>query len=104
MASKSRTANIDVPGQPWPFCGPSCQCLANFFREEFVKHHQCLERQREFYSDVAISQAEDALTRILSRVEQLSQRDDAGEVIGQLLRQLDLVTNLSALTEPETLN
>ena len=104
MASQSRIAAVDAPGQPWPFCGPSCQCLANFFREEFIKHHQCLERQREFYSDVAIAQAEEALARVLSRVEQLSLRKDAGEVIGQLLRQLDLVTNLSALTDPETLH
>jgi hypothetical protein len=104
MASKSRIASVDVPGQPWPFCGPSCQCLANFFREEFLKHHRCLERQREFYSDVAITQAEEALARILSRVEQLSQRDDAGEVIGRLLRQLDLVTNLSAQTDPGNLH
>ena len=104
MASQSRITDVDVPGQPWPFCGPSCQCLANFFREEFIKHHRCLERQREFYSDVAITQAEEALARVLSRVEQLSLREDAGEVIGQLLRQLDLVTNLSAQTEPETLH
>ncbi len=78
--------------------------MADFFREEFLKHHRCLERQREFYSERAIAQAEDALARILATVEQLSQREDACEVVSELLRKFDLVTNLSAWTDPETLH
>jgi hypothetical protein len=78
--------------------------MADFFREEFLKHHRCLERQREFYSDHAIAQAEDAIARILAKVEQLSQREDACEVVSELLRKFDLVTNLSAWTDPETLH
>jgi hypothetical protein len=104
MASNSRIASLDVTIQSALFCGPTCQCMADFFREEFLKHHRCLERQREFYSDRAIEQAEDALVRILARVEQLSQREDACEVVSELLRKFDLVTNLSAWTDPETLH
>ena len=104
MASKSRSVNLNVTTQATPFCGPTCRCLADFFREEFVKHHRCLEQQREFYSETAIAQAEDALCRILERVEQLSQREDACEVIGQLLKKFDLITNLSAWTEPDLLH
>jgi len=78
--------------------------LAQFFREEFLKHHRCLEEQREFYSERAIAEAEDALKRILAKVEQLSQRDDACEVVSKLLRKFDMVTNLSAWTDPETLH
>jgi hypothetical protein len=84
--------------------GPSCKCLEAFFREEFAKHSQCLEEQREYYSELAIRQAEDALQRIMSQLEQLCLRDDACEVVGQLLRQLDVVTNLSAWTEVRTLH
>lgn len=88
----------------WPRVGAPCHCLSAFFREEFVKHHQCLEQQREYFSELAIGQAEDVLTRILSQIDQLSQRDDACELIEELLRQLDQVTNLSAWTDPERLH
>ena len=104
MALKSRQTFVDNPGHPRPLVGASCQCLAEFYREEFRRHHQCLERQREYYSDMAIAQAEEALTRILDRLEQLCQRDDACEVVGQLLRQFDLVTKLSVWTEPDKLH
>ena len=56
------------------------------------------------YSEGAIAQAEDALTRIMGQLEQLSQREDACEVVGQLLRKFDVVTRLSAWTEPRTLH
>jgi len=104
MTSKSRQMDVDLPSLARPLNGPVCQCLAEFFREEFLKHHHCLERQREYYSDTAISQAEDALSRAMEQIERLCQRDDACEVIGQLLRQIDAVTNLSAWTEPQTLH
>ena len=103
MAAKSRLAP-DVSSPAVPFCGPSCQCLADFFREEFIKHRVCLEEQREYFSERAIEQAQVALARILAEVERLSQREDACEVIGDLLRKFDLVTNLSAWTEPKTLH
>ena len=103
MASHSRLAPVVVT-QAVPFCGPTCQCLTDFFREEFIKHRRCLDEQREYFSDGAIEQAQVALGRILAEVERLSQREDAGEVIGELLRKFDLVTNLSAWTEPKTLH
>lgn len=99
MTSKSRLTPVDAPGPSGPLYGPPCQCLAEFFREEFRKHHQCLEQHREYYSAIAIAQAEDALGRILQRMEELCRRDDACEVVGQLLRQFDAVTKLSAFSE-----
>jgi hypothetical protein len=103
MASPIRLSSVAKrPHRLTP--GTSCHCLAEFFKQEFLKHHQCLERQREYYSDTAIAQAEDALMRIVAQVEQLCLRDDACELIGQLLRQLDVVTKLSAWTDPETLH
>ena len=104
MALKSRLTTVDVPGQPRSFSPSDCRCLADFYREEFRKHHQCLERQREYYSEIAISQAEDALGRILQQIEQLCQRQDANQLVAELLRQFDLVTKLSAWTEPKQLN
>jgi len=83
---------------------PVCSCLADFFRDELLKHHRCLEQQREYYSDIAIAQAEEALSRILGQLDQLCQRDDACEFMNRLLRQFDAVTKLSAWTEPQHLH
>jgi hypothetical protein len=104
MSLKTRSTDVDVPAHTRPLSGPICQCRVEFYREEFKKHRQCLERQREYYSEVAIAQAENALTRILQEIEQLCQRDDACEVVGQLLRQFDVVTKLSAWTEPKNVH
>lgn len=104
MAAKTRLVSVDAPPVHWPLAGAACHCLSHFFREEFVKHHQCLEQQREYYSELAITQAEDALTRILAQLDQLCQRDDACELVAELLRQIDAVTNLSAWTEPQHLH
>lgn len=104
MASKDRLTSVDPAVKARPFSGGACHCRAEFFREEFLKHHQCLEQQREYYSDMAIAEAENALSRAMEQIEGLCQREDACEVIGRLLRQIDAVTKLSAWTEPETLH
>src|SRR5512144_821824 len=104
MSWKSRQTDEDATHFTRPLCGPACECLAQFFREEFVKHHRCLEEQREYFSDVAITQAEDALSKVMSQLEQICRRDDACAVMEQLLKQLDVVTRLSAWTSPEQLH
>ena len=108
MPLKTRLTSAVFPGQLRPAYGISalapCSCLADFYREEFRKHHECLLRQREYYSELAMSQAEDALTRILSELDKLCQRDDACKVVGELLRQFDMVTKLSAWSEPTRLH
>lgn len=104
MSWKSRHADEDATCFTQPFCGPACECLAEFFREEFAKHHRCLEEQREYYSDIAISQAEDALSKVMAQLEQICLRDDACAVMEHVLKQLDVVTRLSAWTSPEQLH
>src|SRR5579862_6112198 len=102
MASRNRVSSVEVLSGVQPLCGPFCTCVTEFFRQEFVKHHECLERQREFYSECAIQEAEEALRRIMGQLDRLSQREDACELVGQLLRQLDVVTRLSEWTDPTT--
>ncbi len=70
--------------------------ITNFYREEFLKHQEMLRQQREYYSDHAITQVDAALTRTLGQLEQLCTRDNANQVMSDLLRQFDMVTNLSA--------
>jgi hypothetical protein len=75
--------------------------IIEFYREEFVKHRRCLQRQRPYYSDRAITDVEAALTRILADLEQLSARDNAPQVVSSLLKQFDVVTGLSAWSDPK---
>jgi hypothetical protein len=77
---------------------------ADFYREEFVKHQQCLEQQREFYSERAICEVEAALTRVIAQLERLSTREDFDRLASQLLRKFDLVTGLSAWSDPKNVH
>lgn len=72
-----------------------------FYREEFLKHRRCLQQQREYYSKDAVSEVEAALTRILAKLETLCLQDDADQVVSDLLRRFDVVTGLSAGTDPK---
>jgi hypothetical protein len=74
--------------------------LTEFYREEFVKHHRCLQAQREYYSSQAIESVETALVRVISQVDTLSTKADADQVVAKLLREFDLVTRLSAWSDP----
>jgi hypothetical protein len=78
--------------------------LTDFYREEFLKHRRCLEHQREYYSDSAITSVEAALTRILSQLEQLSTKKDADQVVSGLLRKFNVVTGLSSWNDPKNVH
>lgn len=71
--------------------------LANFYREEFLKHLALLRMQRTCFSETAFARAEQALDRILEQLDALCTRQNAGEVLGQLLASFDCVTGVSSL-------
>lgn len=73
--------------------------LIEFYREEFVKHHRCLQQQREYFSAGAIENVETALLRIISQVDKLSADQNANQVVAKLLREFDVVTRLSSWSE-----
>ncbi|PYR29746.1 MAG: hypothetical protein DMF92_10820 [Acidobacteria bacterium] len=75
--------------------------IIEFYREEFVKHHRCLQQQRPYYSESAITDVEAALTRILAELEQLSTQADAPQLVSSLLKKFDVVTGLSAWSDPK---
>ncbi|HEY0283993.1 MAG TPA: hypothetical protein VGC23_01290 [Vicinamibacterales bacterium] len=76
----------------------------DFYREEFLKHRRCLEQQREYYSDSAITSVEAALTRIISQLENLSTKQDADQVVSRLLRSFNVVTGLSSWSDPKNVH
>ena len=87
-----------------PQTDPTLYTLSNFYREEFLKCQRCLEQQREYYSERAISDVEKALTTVMSQIDTLCTEADANEVVSRLLRQFDVVTGLFAWTDPRQVN
>ena len=79
----------------------SAHHIIEFYREEFVKHHRCLQEQRPYYSESAITDAEAALAKIINELEQLSSQDDAPQLVSSLLKKFDVVTGLSAWSDPK---
>lgn len=87
------------PSRPTPLFSRT-----DFYREEFLKHQRCLERQREYFSEQAIAEVECALTRILSRLDQLCCCEDVDRQVSALLKKFDCVTRVSAWIDPKTLH
>lgn len=71
-----------------------------FYREEFLKVRQCLEHQREYFSEQAISHVECALSRIFAELEHLSDRQDADDIVEAWLRQFVCITRPDAWNDP----
>ena len=74
--------------------------VAEFYREEFARHRRCLQQQRPYYSESAITDVEAALTKIMGQLEQLSSQDNAPQLVSSLLKKFDVVTGLSAWSDP----
>ena len=83
-------------------CAP-VSLLSDFYRQEFLRHRECLARQREYYSERAITDADGAITLVLKQLDTICAKDDAQQVMSRLLRSFDIVTGLSAL-EPRQLH
>lgn len=77
---------------------------SDFYRNEFIRHRECLALQREYFSERAITDADAALARVLGRLEQICQKDGADQLIGKLLRQFNAVTGLSGWSDPRQLH
>ncbi|MCY4507443.1 MAG: hypothetical protein OXG35_10865 [Acidobacteria bacterium] len=78
------------------------QIRTEFYREEFLKHRDCLRRLRDAYSDCTITEMEAALCHVMARVDELCAKGggDLDRVVSGLLRSFDGVTKLSAWSDP----
>jgi hypothetical protein len=83
-----------------PATPATVSALTDFYREEFLKHHQCLQAQREYFSAQAIENAENALLKIIADLDRLSEEANAQDVVARLLKEFDVVTGLSGWSEP----
>lgn len=66
-----------------------------FYREEFLKHKQRLETQKDFYSEKTFQELDAALDKIISEMENISKLDHFSELAGHLLAKIDFITHLS---------
>jgi hypothetical protein len=82
-----------------PVGGPT-----DFFRQEFLRHRECLARQREYFSERAITDADRALARVLGELDQICAKDDGVELISELLRKFNAITGLSGWSDPSKLH
>ena len=101
-ASRNRMSRFLTDSRPQ--CDPAFYSLSNFYREEFLKCQQCLEQQREFYSEHTISEMEKALTRVMAQLDRLCAHADADKLVSHLLRQFDVVTRLSVWSDPRQIH
>ncbi|HXW05320.1 MAG TPA: hypothetical protein VD833_08815 [Vicinamibacterales bacterium] len=78
--------------------------LTDFYRTELIRHLECLAAQREYFSERAITDAERALARVLSQLDQLCAKADADQVLSGLLRKFNAVTGLSGWSDPDQMH
>lgn len=101
-APRNRLSRSIADSQPG--CDFLLHPLSDFYREEFVKCQRCLEQHREYYSERAIRDVEQALTRVMSQLDRLCIQGDADRIVSRLLQQFDVVTGLFAWTDPKHVN
>jgi hypothetical protein len=102
LTSRNRMSRFLTDSRPQ--CDPVLRALSTFYREEFIKCQRCLDQQRECYSERAILEAETALTRVMAELDQLCASENAGQIVGRLLRQFDAVTRLSVWSDPRQIH
>lgn len=76
----------------------------DFYRNEFLRHRECLALQREYFSERAITDADEALAKVMGRLEEICERDGGDQLITQILRQFNAVTGLSRWADPKQLH
>ena len=95
--ARNRTARLVSPNG---VSDAAVAFIADFYRQEFIRHRECLAAQREYFSEQAITDADRALALVLNQLDQLCTRDNCDTIIGKLLRQFNAVTGLSAWSDP----
>ncbi|MBM3777266.1 MAG: hypothetical protein FJW23_03365 [Acidimicrobiia bacterium] len=79
---------------------PSFRLLTNFYREEVIRCQQCLEEQREYYSEQTIREVERALHRVMAELDHVCSAPEAGRMVGHLLRQFTGVPGVVNWSDP----
>ena len=70
--------------------------IADFYKEEFLRHKCRLECQRPFFQEKTYEEIESVLNRILNEMDKICEVENFEELASHLLHRIDGVTNLSA--------
>jgi hypothetical protein len=74
---------------------PKRKRIADFYKEEFMRHKCRLECQRPFFQEKTYEEIESVLNRIIDEMEKICQVENFEELASHLLHRIDVVTNLS---------
>ena len=85
-----------------PSSTPPSGIPIDFYRDELIRHQCCLRRQREYYSELAYRSPSGRWRGCCRGSISCADRRTPPQVMGHLLRQFDIVTNLSAWSDPKT--
>ena len=69
--------------------------IAEFYKEEFLRHRCRLEVQRPFFAEKTYEEIEGVLNRIIEEMDRICEVDNFEQVASHLLHRIDVVTNLS---------
>jgi hypothetical protein len=70
--------------------------IADFYKEEFLRHKCRLESQRSFFAEKTYEEIESVLNRIIDEMERICEVENFEELASRLLHRIDVVTNLSS--------
>jgi hypothetical protein len=70
--------------------------IADFYKEEFLRHKCRLEVQRSFFQEKTYEEIESVLNRIIDEMDKICEVENFEELASHLLHRIDVVTNLSA--------
>jgi hypothetical protein len=70
--------------------------IAEFYKEEFLRHKCRLEWQRPFFQEKTYEEIESVLNRIIDEMEKICEVENFEELASHLLHRIDVVTNLSS--------
>jgi hypothetical protein len=75
---------------------PKKKHIADFYKEEFLRHKCRLEVQRPFFVEKTYDEIESVLNKIIDEMDKICEVDNFEELASHLLHRIDVVTNLSS--------
>lgn len=70
--------------------------IADFYKEEFLRHKCRLEIQRPFFAEKTYEEIEAVLNRIIEEMDRICEVENFEQLASHLLHRIDVVTNLSS--------
>ncbi|MEW6319842.1 MAG: hypothetical protein AB1635_02010 [Acidobacteriota bacterium] len=73
--------------------------IAEFYRQEFIRLHRCLQAHRDAFTPQAVNSVEAALVRVIAEIDKLSRAEGADLVVARLLKEFGVVARLAGWSD-----